>query len=41
MRGRSRDWRHVAEMAVTSALIPFLSIYWRILGAIRYRTWFL
>jgi GT2 family glycosyltransferase len=41
MRGRSRDWRHVAEMAVTSVLIPFLSIYWRIRGAIRYRTWFL
>ncbi len=41
MRGRSRDWRHVAEMAVTSTLIPFLSIYWRIRGAIRYRTWFL
>ena len=41
MRGRSRAWRHIAEMAVTSALIPFLSIYWRIRGAIRYRTWFL
>lgn len=41
MRGRSRAWRHVAEMAATSALIPFLSIYWRLRGAIRYRTWFL
>ncbi len=41
MRGRSRAWRHVAEMAVTSALIPFLSIYWRLRGACRYRTWFL
>lgn len=41
IRGRSRDWRHIAEMAVTSVLIPFLSIYWRIRGAIRYRTWFL
>jgi GT2 family glycosyltransferase len=41
MRGRSRHWGHVAEMAVTSVLIPFLSIFWRILGAIRYRTWFL
>jgi GT2 family glycosyltransferase len=41
MRGRSRDWRHIAEMAVTSILIPFLSVYWRIHGAIRYRTWFL
>lgn len=41
MRGRSRAWRHIAEMAVTSALIPFLSIYWRVRGACRYRTWFL
>lgn len=41
MRGRRREWRHVAEMGVTSVLIPFLSIYWRIRGAIRYRTWFL
>lgn len=41
MRGRSRQWRHVAEMAVTSPLIPFLSIYWRIRGAVSYRTWFL
>jgi GT2 family glycosyltransferase len=41
MRGRSRAWRHIAEMAVTSALIPFLSIYWRLRGACRYRTWFL
>jgi GT2 family glycosyltransferase len=40
MRGRSRDWKHVAEMAITSILIPFLSIYWRIRGAISYRTWF-
>lgn len=41
MRGRSTAWTHVAEMAVTSALIPFLSIYWRLRGALRYRTWFL
>jgi GT2 family glycosyltransferase len=41
MRGRSRAWKHVAEMAVTSILIPFLSIFWRIYGAVRYRTWFL
>ncbi len=41
MRGRSRTWSHIAEMAATSALIPFLSIYWRLRGAFRYRTWFL
>lgn len=32
---------HVIEMAVTSALIPLLSIYWRLRGAVRYRVWFL
>ena len=41
MRGRSRALTHIGEMAATSALIPFLSIYWRLRGAIRYRTWFL
>ncbi|MGN6319991.1 glycosyltransferase [Trinickia sp.] len=41
MRGRSTAWSHVVEMAVTSVLIPFLSIYWRLRGALRYRTWFL
>lgn len=41
MQGRSRDWRHIAEMAATSMLIPFLSIYWRLRGALSYRTWFL
>jgi hypothetical protein len=41
MRARSLAWTHVAEMAATSALIPFLSVYWRLRGAIRYRTWFL
>jgi glycosyltransferase involved in cell wall biosynthesis len=33
--------RHVAEMLVTSALIPFLSVYWRLRGAIRFRVPFL
>lgn len=41
MHGRSRAWRHIAEMAATSVLIPFLSIYWRLRGALSYRTWFL
>lgn len=41
MRGRSRAWTHIAEMAATSALIPFLSLYWRLRGAIRYHTWFI
>lgn len=29
--------RHVAEMLLTSAAIPFLSLYWRIAGGLRFR----
>ncbi len=41
LRGTSRAPRHVAEMAVTSALIPPLSVYWRLRGAARWRVPFL
>lgn len=43
----TRLWRtahtpsHVAEMLATSALIPFLSVYWRVRGAIHFRVLFL
>ena len=37
----SRKRRHVIEMLCTSALIPFASVYWRIRGALRWRTAFL
>ncbi len=37
LRGTSRAPDHVAEMLVTSAAIPFLSLYWRIKGALRFR----
>jgi glycosyltransferase involved in cell wall biosynthesis len=37
----SRAPAHVAEMLLTSALIPFLSVYWRLRGAWRFRTLFL
>ena len=37
----SRAPRHVAEMLVTSALIPPLAIFWRVRGAIKFRVWFL
>ena len=37
----SRKRRHVAEMLVTSVLIPPLSIFWRIRGAIKFRVFFL
>lgn len=37
----SCERRHVAEMLVTSVLIPPLSIFWRIRGAIKFRVFFL
>lgn len=36
LRGASRSWKHVAEMLVTSAVIPALSVYWRLRGSVRY-----
>ena len=41
LRGTSHAPSHVAEMAVTSAVIPLLSVYWRLRGAWRYRVLFL
>jgi GT2 family glycosyltransferase len=41
LRGRDRSWRHIAEMAWTSIPIPFLSIFWRLYGAVRFRVVFL
>jgi glycosyltransferase involved in cell wall biosynthesis len=41
LRGTSRAPRHIAEMVVTSLLIPPLSVYWRLRGAVQFRTWFL
>ncbi|MEM5383053.1 glycosyltransferase [Paraburkholderia phymatum] len=41
LRRTRRDLPHIAEMAWTSMLIPFLSIYWRLRGAIRYKVFFL
>jgi len=41
LRGASHAPRHVLEMLATSALIPFLSVYWRLRGAWHYRVWFL
>jgi glycosyltransferase involved in cell wall biosynthesis len=36
----SRAASHVAEMVITSALIPFLSVYWRLRGALQFRVVF-
>lgn len=41
LRHTSRRARHVAEMLVTSAVIPPLAVYWRLRGALRYRVLFL
>jgi GT2 family glycosyltransferase len=37
LRSTSRRPSHVAEMIVTSALIPPIGIFWRLRGAVRYR----
>lgn len=39
--GTAHTPRHLAEMAVTSAVIPVLSLFWRLRGAIKYRVLFL
>lgn len=41
LRGASLAPAHVLEMLLTSAAIPFLSVYWRLRGALHYRVWFL
>jgi GT2 family glycosyltransferase len=41
LRLTSHRAAHIAEMVWTSLWIPFLSTYWRLVGAIRYRVWFL
>lgn len=40
LSGTAKTASHVAEMVVTSALIPPLAVFWRIAGAIRYRVRF-
>ncbi len=40
LRGTSRAPGHVAEMIVTSMLIPPLAVYWRLRGAVRFRVMF-
>jgi len=36
-----KSLEHIAEMACTSILIPFLSVFWRLYGAFRFRVAFL
>ncbi|MGS5087009.1 glycosyltransferase family 2 protein [Hydrogenophaga sp. A37] len=40
LRSTSHRPAHVLEMLATSALIPFLSVYWRLRGAWHFRVWF-
>ena len=40
LRGTSKAPAHVAEMIVTSVLIPLLSVFWRSVGALKYRVAF-
>jgi GT2 family glycosyltransferase len=37
LRGTSKSPRHVAEMVLTSILIPPLSVFWRAVGALKFR----
>lgn len=41
LQGTSHTPVHVMEMIVTSIVIPLLSIFWRIVGAVRFRVFFL
>lgn len=41
LRYTERSRAHIFEMIVTSAVIPFLSVYWRVRGALRHRVLFL
>ena len=41
LRGTSHAPGHVAEMIFTSICIPFLSVFWTLYGAIRFKTFFL
>jgi len=40
LRGTAHSASHVAEMAVTSLLLPPLAVFWRLAGAVRYRVRF-
>jgi hypothetical protein len=40
LRDASHAPGHILEMLVTSLLIPFLSIFWRLRGAVKFRVWF-
>lgn len=41
LHGTSRSPSHIAEMFLTSICIPFLSVFWTLYGAVRFKTFFL
>lgn len=38
--GTSRSWLNVADIVVSSALIPLVAVFWRLAGAVRFRVLF-
>jgi hypothetical protein len=40
LRGTAKTPSHIADMLITSALIPPVALFWRTLGAIKYRVRF-
>lgn len=41
LKSTSKNISHVIEMIITSAVIPFLSVFWTLYGAFKYKTFFL
>jgi glycosyltransferase involved in cell wall biosynthesis len=41
LTGASLKFSHVLEMFITSFIIPFLSVFWTLYGAVRYKIFFL
>jgi hypothetical protein len=41
LRHTRRNLLHITEMVFTSAVIPVLSVYWTIYGAIKFKTFFI
>jgi GT2 family glycosyltransferase len=39
LHNRSHRLTHIAEMMLTSLFIPFLSVYWQLYGAVKFRVW--
>jgi glycosyltransferase involved in cell wall biosynthesis len=41
LRSTAKTFEHVTEMIVTSFIIPFVSLYWQLYGAVKYKVLFL